>query len=96
MASQDDGISAADIAKTLQLKTKQFRGTNSAADTRKIIYLCLLFWDELSLHIRALVPWLTKEVDNEAVAVAVDVGGRVGLELDGDVRSGGVELKSGL
>lgn len=33
-------------------------------------------------------------MDNEAVAVAVDVGGRVGLELDGDVGGGGVELEA--
>lgn len=39
---------------------------------------------------------LTKEVDNETIAVAVDIGGRVGLELDGDVCAGGVELKVGL
>lgn len=39
------------------------------------------------------VRWLTKEMDDEAVAVAVDVGGRVGLELDGDVGGGGVELE---
>lgn len=32
-------------------------------------------------------------MDDEAVAVAVDVGGRVGLELDGDVGGGGVELE---
>lgn len=37
---------------------------------------------------------LTKELDDEAVAVAVDVGGRVGLELDGDVGGGGVELEA--
>lgn len=35
-------------------------------------------------------------MDDEAVAVAVDVGGRVGLELDGDVGGGGVELEAGL
>lgn len=39
------------------------------------------------------VRWLTKEMDDEAVAVAVDVGGWVGLELDGDVGGGGVELE---
>lgn len=33
-------------------------------------------------------------MDDEAVAVAVDVGGRVGLELDGDVGGGGVELEA--
>lgn len=43
-----------------------------------------------------MVLWLTKEVDYEAVAIAVDVGGRVRLELDGEVCGGGVELKSGL
>lgn len=37
---------------------------------------------------------LTEEMDDEAVAVAVDVGGRVGLELDGDVGGGGVELEA--
>lgn len=40
--------------------------------------------------------WLTKEADDEAVVVAVDVRGRVGLELDGDVGGGGVELEVGL
>lgn len=35
----------------------------------------------------------TKEVHHKAVVVAVDVGGRVGLELNGDVRHGGVELE---
>lgn len=44
----------------------------------------------------AQVPWLTKEVDYEAVAIAVDVGGRVWLELDCDISGGSVELKSGL
>lgn len=39
------------------------------------------------------MPWLTEEVHYEAVAIAIDIGGRVRLELDGDVRSGGVELK---
>lgn len=33
-------------------------------------------------------------MDDEAVAVAVDVGGRVGLELDGDVGGGGEELEA--
>lgn len=37
---------------------------------------------------------LTKELDEKAVAVAVDIGGRVGLELDGDVGGGGVELEA--
>lgn len=32
-------------------------------------------------------------MDDEAVAVAVDVGGRVGLELDCGVGGGGVELE---
>jgi len=34
-------------------------------------------------------------MDHEAVAVAVDLGGRVRLELDGDVRRGRVELEAG-
>lgn len=38
---------------------------------------------------------LTEEVDHEAVAIAVDVGSRVRLELDGDVGGGGVELEAG-
>lgn len=33
-------------------------------------------------------------MEDEAVAVAVDVGGRVGLELDGGVGGGGVELEA--
>lgn len=32
---------------------------------------------------------------HKAVVVTVDVGGRIGLELDGDVRRWGVELESG-
>lgn len=32
-----------------------------------------------------LSKWLTKEAKYEAVAVAVDVGGWVRLELDGDI-----------
>lgn len=32
---------------------------------------------------------------HKAVVVAVDVGGRIGLELNGDVRHGGVELEVG-
>ena len=32
---------------------------------------------------------------HETVVVSVDVGGRVGLELDGDVGHGGVELVAG-
>lgn len=35
-------------------------------------------------------------MDYETVAIAIDVSGRVRLELDGDVCGGGVELKSGL
>ena len=40
-----------------------------------------------------LRKWLTKEVNYEAVAVAIDVGGWVRLELDGDICIWGVELK---
>ena len=36
---------------------------------------------------------LTKEVHHEAVVVAVDVGGRVGLELHGDVGHGSEQLE---
>lgn len=36
---------------------------------------------------------LTKEMDHKAVVVAVDVGGRIRLELDGDVCHGRVELE---
>lgn len=36
---------------------------------------------------------LTEEVHHKAVAVAIDVGGRVRLELDGDVGHGGVEFE---
>lgn len=35
----------------------------------------------------------TKEVHHKAVVVAVDVGGWIRLELNGDVRHGGVELE---
>lgn len=56
--------------------------------TRSVISTPLPLDTPVKLH------GLTKEMDDKAVAVAVDVGGRVRLELDGDVRSGGVELKS--
>lgn len=35
-------------------------------------------------------------MDDEAIAVAVDIGSRVRLELDGDICGGGVELEAGL
>lgn len=38
---------------------------------------------------------LTKEVDHEAIVVAVDVGGRIRLKLQRDVSHRGVELKVG-
>lgn len=38
---------------------------------------------------------LTKEVHHESIVVAIDVGGRVGLELDGNISRGGVELEAG-
>lgn len=37
---------------------------------------------------------LTEEVHHEAIVVAVNVGGRVRLELDGDVSCRGVELET--
>lgn len=37
---------------------------------------------------------LTKEVHHKAIVVAVNVGGRVRLELDGDIRCRGVELET--
>lgn len=37
----------------------------------------------------------TEEMHHEAVVVAIDVGGRIGLELDGHVRCRGVELVPG-
>lgn len=37
---------------------------------------------------------LTKEVHHEAVVVTIDVCGRIGLELDGDISHGRVELKA--
>lgn len=36
----------------------------------------------------------TKEMHHEAIVIAVDVGGRIGLELDRHVSHGGVEFKS--
>lgn len=36
---------------------------------------------------------LTKEVNHKAIVVAVDVGGRIWLKLDGDVSHGRVELE---
>lgn len=39
---------------------------------------------------------LTKEVDHKTISIAIDVSGRVRLKLDGDISSGGVELKAGL
>lgn len=36
---------------------------------------------------------LTEEMDHEAVVVAVDVGGGIGLKLNSDVGHGGVELE---
>lgn len=36
---------------------------------------------------------LTKEVDNEAVVVAVDVGGRIRLKLNSDVSHRRIELE---
>lgn len=39
---------------------------------------------------------LTKEVDHKTISIAIDVSGRVRLKLDGDICSGGVELKAGL
>lgn len=56
--------------------------------TRSVISTPLPLDTPVKLH------GLTKEMDDKAIAVAVDVGGRVRLELDGDVRSGGVEFKS--
>lgn len=44
-------------------------------------------------NIREVPP--TKEMHHEAIVVAVDVGGRIGLELDGHVRHGGVKFESG-
>lgn len=32
-------------------------------------------------------------MDHKAVVVAIDVGGRVGLKLNGDIRHGGIELE---
>lgn len=36
---------------------------------------------------------LTEKVDHKAVVVAIDIGGRVGLKLYGDIRHGRVELE---
>lgn len=44
-------------------------------------------------NIREVPP--TKEMHHKAIVVAVDVGGRIGLELDGHVRHGGVKFESG-
>lgn len=48
-------------------------------------------WAEAQLCLR-----LTKEVDHKTISIAIDVSGRVRLKLDGDICSGGVELKAGL
>lgn len=37
----------------------------------------------------------TKEMHHKAIVIAVDVGGRIRLELDGHVRHGGVEFEPG-
>lgn len=44
-------------------------------------------------YIHSRFPACTKEVDHEAVVVAVYVGGRVWLKLNGDVGHGRVELE---
>lgn len=38
---------------------------------------------------------LTKEMNHKSIVVTVNVGGRIGLELDGHISHGGVELEVG-
>ena len=56
---------------------------------------CVTLTSILPNPLWGLLPALTKEMDHKAVAVAVDVGGGVRLELDGDVCRGRVELEAG-
>lgn len=56
-----------------------------------LFFFLLCSWCALRGSTKSQSP--TEEVHHKAVVVAVDVGGRVGLELNGDVRHGGVELE---
>lgn len=55
--------------------------------------LAVYLFNSLFTHSRNSLRGLTKEVHHKAVAVAIDVGGRVRLELDGDVGHGGVDFE---
>lgn len=57
----------------------------------RLFLISFYSWSALRGSTKSQTP--TEEVHHKAVVVAVDVGGGVGLELNGDVRHGGVELE---